>query len=70
MTLDQVKRGQTCRIINICDERIRAQAIRFGICEGEKVVCEEVIKAGPIILRKNNQQIALGRRVAGSIVVE
>lgn len=70
MTLDQIKRGQSCRIVDIQDQHIREQAIRFGISEGEQVICEEIIKAGPIILRKNHQQIALGRRVASNIIVE
>lgn len=70
MTLDQIKRGQRCRIVAIKDGQIREQAIRFGIAEGETVICEEVIRAGPIILRKNLQQIALGRQVACHIIVE
>lgn len=64
MTLEQVKRGQSYRIVNFLDDRIREQALRFGIGEGEKVFCEQVIKAGLIILRKNHQQIALGRKIA------
>ncbi|MTI81726.1 MAG: ferrous iron transport protein A [Firmicutes bacterium] len=70
MTLDTVKRGQACRIVSIPDSGIRAQAIRFGIAEGEMVTCDEVIPAGPIVLRKKHQQIALGRKLAASIVVE
>jgi len=33
-TLDKVKRGQKVEICRIADERVRAQAIRFGLCEG------------------------------------
>jgi Fe2+ transport system protein FeoA len=70
MTMDQVKRGQLFRIVSIPDDNVRAQAIRFGIAEGEVVACDEIVPAGPIILRKNRQQIALGRGLAGSIIVE
>lgn len=70
MTLAQVERGQSYRIVNFLDERIRAQAIRFGIGEGERVFCEQIIAAGLIILRKNHQQIVLGRKIAQHIVVE
>ncbi len=70
MTLDKVKKGQKVRIISIPDPNIRAQAIRFGIAEGETVICDEVVPAGPVVLRKNRQQIAMGRRLAGTIVVE
>lgn len=67
MTLDRVKRGQFFRINNIPNETIRAQAIRFGIAEGEWLTCEEVVPAGPIVIRKNRQQIALGRQLAKEI---
>lgn len=70
MTLDKVKRGQMCRIVSIPDANVRAQAIRFGIAEGEVIACDEIIPAGPIILRKRHQQIALGRKLACSIIVE
>ncbi|MBM7854804.1 Fe2+ transport system protein FeoA [Desulfohalotomaculum tongense] len=70
MTLDTVKRGQSFRIVSIPDNGVRAQAIRFGIAEGEVVTCDEVIPAGPIVLRKKRQQIAVGRKLAAGIIVE
>lgn len=70
MTLDQVKRGQKVEISYIPDALIRAQAIRFGIGEGSEVVCGEVLPAGPIILHKGLQEIAIGRRLAQSIKVQ
>ncbi len=70
MTLDKVKRGQTFTISVIPNEGIRAQAIRFGIATGEWVTCEEVIPAGPIVIRKNRQMIALGRQLAKEINIE
>lgn len=69
MTLDRVKRGQSIRIISIPNDLIRAQAIRFGIAEGEVVRCEEVVPAGPVIICKNKQQLALGRGLARQISV-
>ncbi|MEW6064376.1 MAG: FeoA family protein [Bacillota bacterium] len=69
MTLDRVKRGQCFKINCIPDETVRAQAIRFGIAEGEWLTCEEVVPAGPIVIRKNRQQIALGRQLAKAIAV-
>ncbi|HBT20804.1 MAG TPA: ferrous iron transport protein A [Peptococcaceae bacterium] len=69
MTLDKAKKGQILKILNIPDAKIRAQAIRFGISEGEMVTCSEVIPLGPIIIRKNNQEIALGRNLARQITV-
>ncbi|MEW6458370.1 MAG: ferrous iron transport protein A [Bacillota bacterium] len=70
MTLDRVKRGQSMTITNIPDALVRAQAIRFGIAEGETVFCEEVVPSGPIIISKNRQEIALGRGLARQIAVD
>lgn len=69
MTLDRVKRNQPFKIVSIPDSLVRTQAIRFGIAEGETMICEEVVPAGPIVIRKNKQLLALGRRLARKIVV-
>ena len=69
MTLDKIKKGQTCRIVSIPNQDIRTQAIRFGIAEGELVSCAEIVPAGPVIIRKNRQEIAFGRSLAKQIDV-
>jgi len=69
MTLDRVKKGQTCKIVSISDELTRVQAIRLGFAEGSTVTCAETVPAGPIIIRKNKQEIAVGRKLAGKITV-
>lgn len=70
MTLDRIKRGQVFKIVSISDEPTRVQAIRFGFTEGAMVTCAETVPAGPIILRKDRQEIAVGRGLAGKITVE
>lgn len=70
MTLDQVKCGQSLFIINIPNDDVRAQAIRFGIAEGSRVECAEKLPAGPIVIAKGKQEIAIGRRLAESIKVK
>jgi Fe2+ transport system protein FeoA len=70
MTLDKAKKGQSLIISSIGNELVRAQAIRFGIAEGAVVVCEQTIPAGPIVVRRNNQEIAIGRGLARDIQVE
>ncbi|CCO08709.1 FeoA family protein [Desulforamulus hydrothermalis] len=67
MTLDLIKKGQSFKINHISNETIRAQAIRFGITEGQWLTCDEVVPAGPIVIRQNRQQIALGRQLAREI---
>ncbi|MBU7005124.1 FeoA family protein [Phosphitispora fastidiosa] len=70
MNLDKCKKGHKVRITGIGNSDIRAQAIRFGISEGEIVCCAEVVPAGPVVVQKNNQEIAIGRRLARQIAVE
>ncbi|MHB8917555.1 MAG: FeoA family protein [Desulfocucumaceae bacterium] len=69
MTMDRVKRGQKFKIDSIPDRVVRAQATRFGIAEGSVVVCEEVLPAGPVVIRSNKQLLALGRNLARQIGV-
>lgn len=70
MTLAQAKRGQQLLIAAIPDPAIRAQAIRFGIAEGAEVECYEKLPAGPIVISRGKQEIAVGRRLAENIQVK
>jgi Fe2+ transport system protein FeoA len=70
MTLDMVRRGEQVRILKIDDPQVRMQAIRFGIGEGSAVRCTEKIPAGPIVLQRGRQEIAVGRSIARTICVE
>jgi ferrous iron transport protein A len=70
MTLDMVKGGDTVTILDISDAEVKAQAIRFGIFEGQTVTCTQVVPAGPIIIRKNTQELALGRGLARQVKVD
>jgi len=69
MTLAQAKRGQHIQVVPIPDPTVRAQAIRFGIAAGEWVACAEKLPAGPVIIAKGRQEIAVGRRLAENIEV-
>jgi Fe2+ transport system protein FeoA len=70
MKLDQIKNNQKFKVINIPNEIIRAQVIRFGITEGSEAVCVQVIPGGPVIIRKNRHELAIGRALAKSIEIE
>lgn len=70
MTLDKVKRGQKVEICRIPDELVRAQAIRFGVGEGTIVTCMEKLPAGPVIISKGHQELAIGRKLAQKIDVK
>ena len=69
MTLADVKRGEEFEIADIKDDKIRAQALRFGISEGANVSCAEKVPGGPVIIKRNLQEIAVGRRLAQNIRV-
>ncbi len=70
MTLDKVKKGQQVIIRSIENDLLRAQATRFGISEGAVVMCQEIVPAGPVIISRAKQEIAIGRNIARSIEVD
>ncbi|MGP3779804.1 FeoA family protein [Halanaerobium saccharolyticum] len=70
MTLAEVKKGQKFSINNIIDDNIRVQALRLGISEDAGLLCEEKIPGGPVIIKRNYQEIAIGRNLAKNIKVE
>ncbi|HZD60386.1 MAG TPA: FeoA family protein [Anaerolineae bacterium] len=70
MCLDQIKAGEEVVIKEILDNAAKTQFIRFGIGEGSTVVCHSKIPFGPVILKKNRQEIAVGRELARTITVE
>ncbi|MCJ7796712.1 MAG: ferrous iron transport protein A [Thermoleophilia bacterium] len=70
MTLLEARKGSRVRILEIPDDRARAQCIRFGIGEGTVVDWAEPLRVGPVVVRQANQEICLGRNLAGRILVE
>jgi Fe2+ transport system protein FeoA len=69
-TLLEARKGSRVRILEIPDDRARAQCIRFGIGEGTVVDWAEPLRVGPVLVRQANQEICLGRKLAARIVVE
>lgn len=70
MCLDQIRTGEEVIIREIPDSAAKTQFIRFGIGEGSTVICHSKIPFGPVVLRKNRQEIAIGRKLARTITVE
>jgi len=70
MTLDKVRKGQKVEICRIPDDLVRVQAIRFGVCEGTVVTCNEKLLAGPVIVSRGHQELAIGRSLARQILVK
>ena len=61
--------GQWLRICSIPSGIVFTQFIRFGISEGERVLCIERLPGGTIVVQKNRQQIAIGHNLAKQIFV-
>lgn len=70
MTLLEAKRREPLRIMRIPDECVRAQCTRIGMHEGATLDSAEVLGGGPVLVRRCNQEICVGRRLAGTILVE
>lgn len=67
--LMDMKPGDRAVIVNIPDPRVRAETIRFGICEGTTVKCSGVIPGGPVLIANGRAQYALGRKMAQRVLV-
>ncbi len=67
--LIEAKMGQSLRIHSLPHGRVRAYFIRLGISEGDLAVCHERLPGGTVVLKKNRQEIAVGHKLAGEILV-
>lgn len=67
-TLTQAKKGEACKIIDFADSATKCQTMRFGLCSGEVVRC--IAKAGPVIIGKNQQTLAIGNNLARKIYIQ
>ena len=61
--------GQWLRIHSLPGGFLRAQFIRLGVNEGQRVKCVERLPGGTIVIQKNRQQIAVGHLLAKQIFV-
>jgi Fe2+ transport system protein FeoA len=70
MTLADAKEGTTCVITATGGDDVTVQALRFGIAEGSVVNIEKNISGGPVIVSRNQMELAVGRQFALQIEVE
>ncbi len=70
MCLSDLHRGQTATVVQIPDDDLRMQLMRFGVTAGCLVRCHTKVPFGPVVVRYGGQEIAVGRRVAERIRVE
>ncbi|MHB8764792.1 MAG: FeoA family protein [Deferrisomatales bacterium] len=70
MSLNDLRRGEWAKVLQIPDDSSRVQLLRFGITPGVRVCCHARVPFGPVVLKYGGQEIAVGRAVAGAIAVE
>ncbi len=69
MTLGDGKDGQLLVVTKTDGDDITWQALRFGIGEGSQIQVQKNIPGGPVIISKNQLEIAIGRQLASRIQV-
>lgn len=68
--LSKIKRNKSFKFISIPNEQVRTQLIRFGIGEGSHAKCHQKLPFGPVVVKFQKQEIALGREIANEITIE
>ena len=68
-TLDKAIKGSFFKIIKLPAGFHKAQLIRIGLCEGDKLFCMQRLPGGTIIVQKNRQEIAIGFDLAKHIEI-
>jgi len=69
VTLSDGKEGQWLVVTMTQGDDITVQALRFGIAEGSQIQVQKNIAGGPVIVSKNQLEIAIGRQLANCIHV-
>ena len=69
MNLKDAPIKKLLEIVSIKQEKLYEDALRFGIEEGEIVQIVNKLPGGPIVIQKNQQQIAIGSELAKAVKV-
>ena len=69
MTLTDAREGQWLIVTGTGSSEVTYQALRFGIEEGAQIQVRKKIAGGPVIIARNQLEIAIGRQIALSIEV-
>lgn len=66
--LSEIAKGKTVEILDFADNVTKCTSARFGLASGQIVCCKS--KIGPVIIRKNQQTIAIGEKLSRKIFVK
>jgi Fe2+ transport system protein FeoA len=69
LTLAEAKEGEKLVVTATVGEEVTIQALRFGICEGAAISIGKNIPGGPVIVVRNQMELAVGRQLARFIEV-
>ncbi len=69
MNLEDAPKKSILEVVSINQEKLSEDAMRFGIEAGECIQIINKLPGGPIVIQKNQQQIAIGRELAKAIEV-
>ena len=69
LTLTDINQAEGVRVLQIPEGLLGAQLMRLGISEGSELMCVLKIPTGPIVVRRGDVEIALGRKIASKIQV-
>lgn len=69
MTLSDANEGQWLVVEGSGSDEVTWQALRFGIEEGAELLVSRTIPGGPVIVSRNQLEIAIGRQIAAQILV-
>jgi len=69
VNLESAPIKQELEIVSIGESKLMEDALRFGIEAGACVRIVNKLPGGPIVIQKNQQQIAIGRELARAIQV-
>lgn len=70
MVLSEAREGDRLIVTSTTGEEVTLQALRFGINEGCEITVHKRIPGGPVIVSKNQLEIAIGPQIAVHIEVE
>lgn len=70
MTLGEAREGDRVKITETGSAEVEILALRFGVGAGAMVEIEKNIHGGPVIISRNQMELAIGREIANAIKVE
>lgn len=70
MVLADARAGDRVIVVRVLPAEISLETLRLGIDSGAEIEVQQNIRGGPVIVCRNNLEIAIGREIAENIEVE